>query len=180
MFLEKFSRFFRQYDLILAPRSSTAAFLPMVADGAMPNIKDALVTQIEAEKALDVQSNGDIVELMEIRHVQASKALVLLFHRASPDAADPAYRKRAVAEAGKKPAEKFIIRTSVKNQGEVQSVSAHLIIRERDASKGAYRAVLEEIPGISMAVVREIIAKALYDYPYEYVKRGNRQRHTAL
>lgn len=158
---------------MLAPRNPNAAFLPLVAEGATPNIRDALTVQIEAEKALDVQSNGDIVELMEVQHIPASKALVLLFHRASPNAADPAYRKKAAAEAGKKPAEKFTIRTSVKNRGEEQSVSAHLVIREKDAMRGAYRAVLEEIPGISMAVVREIIAKALYDYPYEFMKRGN-------
>lgn len=168
MFLEKFSRFFRVYDLSFHPRHKNAAYLPLDADDKNYSVRDALQQHIDSEKALEVQANGDIVELMEVKYRPSEKALVLLFHRASPNAAEPAYRKKARARAGKK----VTIRTVTKQDGEEQSVSAHLTIKIDPIKKGVYRAILEEIPGISMGITRQIIAKALFDYPYTFRRSG--------
>ncbi|MER9683234.1 hypothetical protein NKJ23_28580 [Mesorhizobium sp. M0184] len=161
--------------MTFAPRHSGAAFLPLHGEGKTPSIKKALDAYIDSEKALDVQANGDIVEIIETAYDRAAKTLALLIHRASPSASDPAYRKKARAAAGKKPLTKFTIRNTVRNKGEEPSVSAHLVIREKNVKLGKYRAVLEEIPGINMAVVRQIMAKALFDYTFEFAKKGKQE-----
>lgn len=167
MFIEKFSRFFRVYELRFSPKHGSAPHLPLINPEDEFSVLDALKKRIDAEKALEVQSNGDIVELMNVEHDQEKNALVLLFHRASPDAAEPAYRKKAREAEGKK----VTVRASTKEEGEEQSVSAHLIISLVPKSQGVYRSALEEIPGVSMSSVKRVIGKALYDYPYQYAKK---------
>lgn len=174
MFLEKHSRYFRKFDFTFAPRHKDAPQLPLTNDKKKSfSIADALQANIDAEKALEVQPNGDIVELMEVKHQPKEGALVLLLHRASPNAADPIYRKKARAKAGKK----VTVRQAVKDADEEQSVSAHVVIVEAKNPKGAYQAALEEIPGISMAVVRRLISNALREYPYNFQK-GKKQIET--
>lgn len=167
MFLEKHSRFFRRFDLSFTPRHTGAPHLPVIADSNEFSIFDALNTRVVDEKALEVQPNGDIVELMEVTYEAKRKALILLFHRASPDAAEPTYRKKARQKAGTK----VTVRKAEKLEGEEQSVSAHLIVLDEAIRQGTYRAALEEIPGISMAVVRRIIGQALHDYEYDFERK---------
>ncbi|RUV98189.1 hypothetical protein EOA75_01235 [Mesorhizobium sp. M1A.F.Ca.IN.022.07.1.1] len=124
-----------------------------------------------ADKALEVQPNGDIVELMEVVYDSRAQALVLLFHRASPHAAEPIYRRKARLEAGDT---KVTVRKAEKLEGEEQSVSAHVIIYDVSIRPGTYRAALEEIPGISMAVVKRIIGQALHDYQYAFERKKKR------
>ncbi|MGV2979726.1 hypothetical protein ACERNI_05905 [Camelimonas sp. ID_303_24] len=165
MFLEKHSRFFRRFHFTFAPRNSSGAYLP-IFDSQLACIFDALEQQVKAEKALEVQSNGDIVELMAVRYDVKAKGLIMLFHRASPDAAEPTYRMKARKEAGTT----VTVRKAEKHAGEEQSVSAHLIISDVQIRKGTYGAALEEIPGISMAVVRRIIGSSLRAYEYDSEK----------
>ncbi|MEO3432096.1 hypothetical protein [Inquilinus sp. CAU 1745] len=164
MFLEKHSRFFRRYNITFAPRHKGAPYLPLSADPSEYSIRDALQECIDAEQAMDVQPNGDIIELMAVEHRPRQKALVMLFHRASPNAAEPAYRKKARAQAGRK----VTVRESVKQKDEEQSVSAHLVIHDTQIERGVFRAALEEIPGISMSAARLIAAKALSEYRYDF------------
>ncbi|MEW6090052.1 MAG: hypothetical protein AB1647_03895 [Pseudomonadota bacterium] len=173
MFLEKFSRFFRRYDLTFAPRHKAGAHLPIGEDPNLPNITEALKQRWRDNKALEVQPNGDIVELMDVEFEPKSEVLTLLFHRASPNAADPAYRKKARRDAGGR----VIIRTAKKADDEEQSVSAHLVISTNPIRQGVYRSALEEIPGISMSVIRRIISLALQDYQYEF-KKGTQIKET--
>lgn len=176
MFLEKHSRYFRKFDFTFAPRHMHAPFLPLVDDKPKAySISDALRQYIKAEKALEVQSNGDIVELMEVEHRPKQNALVLLIHRASPHAADPTYRKKARKNAAKR----FTVRQAVKDADEEQSVSAHVVIVATKSPKGTYQAALEEIPGISMAVVRRLISNALREYPFNFQK-GKKQIETYI
>lgn len=167
MFLEKHARFFRRFEFSFAPRHVGAPHLPLFADGSDYSVFDALGTAANDDKALEVQANGDIVELMEVVYNGKLNTLTLLFHRASPDAAEPTYRKKARIRAGKK----VTIRKAKKREGEEQSVSAHLVIHGAELSHGTYGAALEEIPGISMAVVRRIISRALHEYQYEFERK---------
>lgn len=167
MFLEKHSRFFRRFEFSFAPRHTGAPHLPIFADANEFSIFDALKSRVEAEKALEVQPNGDIIELMEVEHDAKGKALKMLFHRASPDAAEPTYRKKARQKAGTK----VTVRKAEKQEGEEQSVSAHLIVLDDLIRQGTHQAALEEIPGISMAVVRRIIGQALHDYEYDFERK---------
>jgi hypothetical protein len=59
----------------------------------------------------------------------------------------------------------------VKDADEEQSVSAHIVIADDGNPKTAYKAALEEIPSISMAVVRRLISNALRDYPYNFERK---------
>lgn len=167
MFLEKHSRFFRRFEFLFTPRHSGAPYLPLFAKLNEYSIWDALNSAIDAEEAFEKQANGDVIEFVKIKYEPENKALVLLAHRASPDAADPAYRKKAKHED----VTKVTVRKSKKEDGEEQSVSAHIIIDEILAKEGVYRAALEEIPGISMASIRRLISKALNDYKYEFERK---------
>ncbi|WP_046865166.1 hypothetical protein [Microvirga massiliensis] len=167
MFLEKHSRFFRRFEFSFAPRHTGAPHLPIFSEANQFSIFDALSSRVDEEKALEVQPNGDIVELMEVAYDAKSKALKMLFHRASPSAAEPTYRKKARQKAGKK----VTIRKAEKHEGEEQSVSAHLIVLDDPIRQGTYRAALEEIPGISMAVVRRVIGQALHAYEYDFERK---------
>ncbi|OBY04484.1 hypothetical protein BAE36_25070 [Rhizobium leguminosarum bv. trifolii] len=174
MFLEKHSRYFRKFDFTFTPRHIHAPDLPLVNDKRKAfSIADALQVHIKVEKALEVQANGDIVEIMEVEHRPQDGALALLLHRASPNAADPTYRKKARKDARKR----FTVRQAVKEADEEQSVSANVVIALTKNAKGIYQAALEEIPGISMAVVRRLISNALRDYPYNFQK-GKKQIET--
>lgn len=177
MFLEKHTRFLRLYDLRMSPRHSGAAFLPLDAGATNFSVRDAFDKRIKAGLALVVQPNGDIVELMSAAFNKTSNALVLLFHRASPNAAEPTYRKKARAEAGVR----VTLRQSQKEPGEEQSVSAHLVIGAAVISQGVYRAALEEIPGINMGLVRQILGTALGEYKYGFARgKKNLETHTVL
>ena len=160
MLLEKFSRFFRRYDLHLHPRHKAAVFLPMIAAVREYSIVDAIKTGWEAGKSAALQSNGDTVEIVDLEVREDQGVVVILFHRSSPDAADPMYRKREK--------KKISLRQADKDQDEEQSVSAHFIVEIAPKTQGTFRAALEEIPGISLAVVQAIIAPILRDYSYEF------------
>jgi hypothetical protein len=164
LFLEKHSRFLRLYDLRFSPRHKGAAFLPLTGGSKNFSVLDALQKHIDSEKALVVQQNGDVIELMSVQDM--NQCLVLLFHRASPNAADPSYRKKARAAAGKK----VTLRQSTKAPDEEQSVSALLVVRHAAHGPGIYRSALEEIPGIAMGSVRHIIGAALKDYSYDFLR----------
>ncbi len=174
MFLEKHLRFFRKFEIGINPRHKDAPRLPLWADPKKNfSVFDAIKKQIDAEKALEVQPNGDIVELMDVEYRSAEKALAILIHRASPNAADPTYRKKARASSGKK----VVLRHTEKGEGEDQSVSAHLVIADVTLKNGARPAALEEIPGINMACVRRLITLALNDYSYTF-HRGKKEIET--
>lgn len=165
MFIEKFSRFFRIYDLHFKPRHKSAPDLPLLPVDGKPSVLTGLLKRISAGLASEKQPNGDLVELMSATHDAKRKALVLLFHRANPDAAEPMYRKRAKLKSG---STTVSVRSSQKAIDEEQSVSAHLIISLSPLGNGIYRSALEEIPGISMTSVKRLIAQALNDYKYKY------------
>lgn len=175
MFLEKHSRFFRKFEIGLNPRHKDAPRLPLWADPKTAfSVYDALKRRIDAEKALEVLSNGDILELMSVDYLAKEKALVVLIHRASPNAADPSYRKKAREASGKK----IVLRHTTKDEGEDQTVSAHLVIADITLKSGAKPAALEEIPGISMAAVRRLVSIAMNEYTYTF-KRGKKEIETS-
>jgi hypothetical protein len=160
MFLEKFHRFIRHYRFSFAPRKQRAISLPLVAPTGKHSVFAALEAGIRANKALDVRPNGDIIEMMDISVHKATGAIVALLHRASPNAADPMYRRKARAGIS--------VRTVDRKADEDQSVSAHLIILPKNLGGDTYDALLEEIPGLSMSLVQPVIGKVLRDYEYGF------------
>ena len=165
MFLEKHNRCVRRYNLTLAPRHALGAPLPLIAEKGQPSIFDALDGGIKTDTVKAAQSNGDIVTLVEL-DPRDDGVLVLLFHRDSPNAADPTYRR--IAEG------KRHIRTGEKDDDEEQTVSAHLVISPVAGNANTYKVVLEEIPGLSASSLIEIIRIGLSEYQYDYTdKRGD-------
>ncbi len=134
--------------------------MPLVADEGEFSVFDALNIRWAAGKAGLTMKNDDVLELVKVEHFPERQVLVLLFHRGSPDAADPMYRRPI--DGG------YSVRQGEKEEDEVQSVSAHLVISTIAIEEGRYDASLEEIPGINMPLVQQIIAQALNDYPYDY------------
>jgi hypothetical protein len=168
MFLDKHNRFLRRYNLILHPRHKLGVSLPLTAKNGEYSVVDALRHARKNGKASNEQPNGDTVELIEIEVLEKIGAVVLLFHRSSPDAADPMYRKRQQDALSLRQAEKAL--------DEEQTVSAHLVIEIKQQKVGAYRAALEEIPGISLSVVQAILSPILRDYKYGFEdKKGDDQ-----
>jgi hypothetical protein len=170
MFLEKKSRFLRRYNFHLRARHKLGVPLPLTAAQQEYSVVDALRLAQANGKAASVQPNGDTVELIAIDVMDDLAAVALLFHRSSPDAADPMYRKKQDDALTLRQAEKAI--------NEEQTVSAHLIIENKLQDSGMYRAALEEIPGISLSVIQAIIAPILHDYKYGYEDRKGEDQET--
>jgi hypothetical protein len=161
MFVERDRRYFRRYQLKFKARTKLAATLPLVSDTDNWTILDALQRAAKNGKSKGSQANGDTIDLIKVSHLAAEKLVVLLFHRASPNAADPAYRKRVK--------ENLTLRKTKKETDEEQAVSCHLVI-STTLKDGSYRAALEEIPGLSASAIMSIIGIVLRDYKYPYVK----------
>lgn len=131
---------------------------------------EALDKKISRQEAYEVQSNGDILELMKAEHLKELGVVVLLFHRASPFAADPIYRKKAPNAV--------TLRSPKRDAGEHQAISAHLVIELDPIDTNKYKAVLEEIPGMGMGVLKPILTQALKAYEYDYVDRRGQKQST--
>lgn len=170
MFLERLHRFVRHYNLTFAPRKKTGTALPLIAAAGEYSVQDALTSALTTTQAVEHLSNGDIIELLKVDYLKGQKCIVLLFHRASPKAADPMYRRK---ETGG-----YTVRTVDRKSDEDQSVSAHLIILQSPKANGGYDAILEEIPGISMSLVRPLIGKILHDYEYKFSDARGKEHST--
>ena len=145
-------------------RAKHAPNLPLVAKPGKDSILAAIRKGVANNKGSLPQAGGDTVELVETEHLEKEGLVVLLFHRASPDAADPAYRKKVN--------NKVQIRQTKKQRDEEQTVSCHLVIKVQPVSPGEYDAVLEEIPGLSLSAVSSIFGVLLNEYKYAYQQGG--------
>ncbi|MBH1943605.1 hypothetical protein I5L01_05085 [Erythrobacter sp. YJ-T3-07] len=142
----------------------------MVAAKGDYSVEDALRTKWDKDEAAVNTANGDIIEIIDIVHDKKLKTLTVLFHRASPQAADPDYRKKV----GKK----VSVRTADRQVGEEQSVSCHLVISTEKRSDGSYDVYLEEIPRISITLINQIIARALNEYKYDFTDNKGKTGET--
>lgn len=161
MILGKFSRFIKRYNLALSPRHKAAARLNIVDKQGQPSILRALHRAIQQDKAATKTAAGDTVELLKAIHDEKRDAIVLLFHRVSPHAPDPMYRRKS-------PKREVTVRKSNKAIDEDQSLSAHFLISTKSFALGQYKSALEEVPGISIAAVQSIISEALRNYTYDF------------
>lgn len=170
MIIGKFSRFVKRYNLRFEPRHKAAARLNLIDKDALPSVLKALHKAIKDDKATVTAANGDEIELIKAEHDDKRQLVILLFHRASPNAADPMYRKKSKERV-------VTVRAATKDVDEEQSRSALCTISTVATAPGGYKAALEEMPGISIVSVQSIIARALRDYPYDYKdKNGDSQQ----
>lgn len=170
MFLEKRSRFIRHYRFNIYGRKNKAPSLPIVDKKGEYSVWAALEAAYARDEASVTAANGDIVEIVEIKHDPKTETLTLLFHRASPDAADPDYRK--------KNGRTVTVRTADRDDDEEQSVSCHLIISTKKRKDGSYDVFLEEIPKLSLSLVQPIISRALNEYKYDFIDEKGKSQET--
>lgn len=161
MLLEKFSRYVKNYHLSFQPRHKAASTLLIVDRPSQPSILKAVRKSIRNKTAFKTQGNGDVIEMIKAEHDEEKNAVVILFHRARPNAPDPTYRKKV--------RDTVSVRKASKEMDEEQSSSAHMVISVTPFAKGRYKVVLEEVPGLSMGTISSLISQALRAYPYDYV-----------
>lgn len=131
--IEARSRFFRRYELRFAARAKGGYGIPLVASNGELSVLDALRIAMRKKRSFALQANGDTVDLVRVDD-SISGVLVLLFHRTSPAAADPAYRKLK--------GDDITVRMTKKEDDEDQALSAHLVISTKAISAGAYQSAL--------------------------------------
>lgn len=156
MIVEKRSRFYRLYDLVTTPRKTSGVPLPMVGKESLMTLFQAAIDRGTASVP---QKNKDTVELVKIGLDKSGTYLALLFHRASPDAPPPMFRRKA--------GQNFNLRPSQGEEDEEQAYSSHMLISIADAKNGIYRMALEEVPGLSASAVVGVLKKIASASTYE-------------
>lgn len=167
MIIEKRSRYFRLYDLITTPRSSRGAALPLVGEDSLLQL---FTRACDDGTAVVEQPNRDSIELIKVEEVGNGTHVALLFHRASPDAPDPIYRRKAN--------DRLNLRSTEKDEDEEQAFSAHLVIEAQPRSPGRYRMVLEEVPGLSAQAIVGVLRKVASAGHYECTDDRGRRLET--
>lgn len=158
--LDKRQRYFKQFRFAITTRTHGVEPLPLIpSNPSTSSLLDCLKGRCADGKAFNRQDNGDLIEMISIKHFEAKNLIAMLFHRESPNAADPSYRKKKDG--------KIIARQATKYEGEQQAVSAHMLISTRPHGKW-HNAVIEEIPGISLTVAQRILREALAQYIVPY------------
>ncbi|MEG3163801.1 hypothetical protein U1701_04265 [Sphingomonas sp. PB2P19] len=159
MLVDKRQRYFRRYNVRWKGRESGSPALPLVTPTGPYSIVAALRRAIVLGKAT-ASEGKDTIDLIKADHLEAKGVVVLLFHRTSPNAADPAYRRKIKNEV--------VLRQTAKQLDEDQVVSSHFVISTSPGDDGGYPAVLEEIPGLSATTVLGIVRRVLHDFKYPY------------
>lgn len=170
MFLEKKSRFVRHYRFNAYGRKKGAPPIPVVAPTGDYSIEDAIRQSVTKDEAFVNAANGDVVEVVDIEHDPKTKTLTFLIHRASPNAADPDYRK--------KKGRVVTVRTATKAADEEQSVSCHLIVKTELRSDGSYDVYLEEVPKLPLSLIQPILSRSLNQYRYNFKDSKGKDQET--
>jgi hypothetical protein len=172
MLLGAYSRFFlRQQVSFRSYRKHGEPLAFQVADPKTLDVEDVLRKGIKSGKARLVLRNQDIVRLTKLDVRTKDKLAILLFRRSDPNAAAPIF------EHGKTQS----LRRSDKTDDEAVAISAHLFISLtgiRDSSNPAYRAILEEVPGLGRTYIQTLLADLLSETPYNYTDHRGEQQET--
>jgi len=172
MLVDKRQRYFRRYNVRWNGREPGSPALPLTVPSGPNSIVSALRRAIKLGKAT-ASEGKDTIELIKADFLEAKGVVVLLFHRTSPNAADPAYRRKVKDEV--------VLRQTVKEIDEDQVVSSHFVISATADDDGGYPAVLEEIPGLSATTVLGIVRRVLHDFKYPYtVKKKSMETNTTF
>lgn len=163
----------RRYRIVLKPKAKLAAILPLVSQKAGdPSVLHALRHALKAENASQKLANGfDTIELVTPFHDAKNETLTLLFHLSSPNAADPSYRRKVKGQLHVRSTQKL-------SADEEQAVSAHLVISTKPVAPGVYRAVLEEVKGLSLTSISSLIRRILTGYGYPYLDKKKEEKET--
>ncbi len=157
MILEPGHRFFKQYDLIVGARKSTAKPIPLLSDIPTTLTVESLIQGMLNKGSVADKSDHDLIQLMSM-HRSTAGNLVLFFHRDALKAAAPVYRTST-------PSGSVSVSKYKKKPNEEQAVSCHLVISPK-IRNGAYPCVLEEVPGMNMGAVLHVLKKTIFNYSH--------------
>lgn len=166
-------RFMRRYRIRLTPKNKSAPILPLIPKNAGdPSVLHALQIAVKNGVAAEkLANNSDNIELVVPLHDTTNHTLTLLFHLSSPNAADPSYRRKVQGQLSVRATKKL-------SADEEQAVSAHLVISTKPESPGVYKAVLEEVKGLSITNIATLIRRILTGYGYQYLDRKQKAQET--
>lgn len=166
MLLEPYKRFYLRHELRFRTPRNAGVPLPFRSGDGKLDVENVLQTAIKGNKASLVLRNKDTVRLTMMDVRPKADLAILLFRRSDPDAANPIFeneKTRKLRPADKKPDEGI-------------AVSAHLFLRLggiKDAAHPTYRAILEEVPGLTRTYIQVLLHDILGATTYKYTdKRG--------
>ena len=165
MILAPKSRFFLRHQLRFKTPWGHGVPLSFLDDKKI-SAREVLDDAIKKNRASLTLARRDVVRLTTLDVREKDNIAVLLFRRSDPEAATPIFeneKTRALRKSDKKP-------------NEAIAVSAHMFIRLgeiEDAVHPTYRAILEEVPGLSRTYVQTLLHDIVKEIWYEYTdKRG--------
>jgi hypothetical protein len=166
MILEPGHRFFKQYDIVIGARKPSASPLPLMSEISTVKTLESLLLHIKKRGPIQDKNDRDLIELVSITR-SLSGNLVLFFHREALKAADPVYR--SLGSSGDIAVNKYR-----KKPNEEQAVSCHMVISQKERG-GAYTCVLEEVPGLNMGAILQLLRKKVLSfshYKFKHPKGG--------
>jgi hypothetical protein len=167
MLVEPFKRFYLRHELRFRTPRNAGVPLPFRSGDGRLDVENVLQTAIARNRASLVLRNRDVVRLTAMSVRPKDDVAVLLFRRSDPDAANPIFENEKTRK----------LRPSDKKPDEGIAVSAHLFVRLAgipDAAHPTYRAILEEVPGLTRTYVQVLLHDILSEATYRYTdKRGD-------
>ena len=156
MLLDRRARFFIKLELTASPKRGVGRELQLVTDGDELDILTVLEEGIANGAASNNVRDGDVVRLTHaVQHVDG--LAVLMFRRRDANASVQFFEH----------AQTMAVRRSDKRANEDPAVSAHLFIDLRRRNRnGSYRALIEEVPGLSISYIKPLLNSMLRQRPY--------------
>lgn len=164
------SRFFLRHELTFRTPRDVGVPMRFIDPDAL-DIREILEAAIKKNKANIVLKGRDIVRLTTMDVREKDGIAVLLFRRSDPEAATPIFEDEATRR----------LRKSDKKPTEAIAVSAHMFIRLgmiEDAAHPSYRAILEEVPGLSRTYVQALLHDLVKEIEYSYTDKRGEEKAT--
>jgi hypothetical protein len=171
MLLEPYKRFYLRHELRFRTPRNVGVPLPFRSGDTRLDVENVLQTAISRNRASLVLRNRDVVRLTKMDVRPKNDIAILLFRRSDPDAANPIFENEKTRK----------LRPSDKKPDEGIAVSAHLFLRLsgiKDAAHPTYRAILEEVPGLTRTYIQALLHDILAESTYQYTDQRGEKKDT--
>jgi hypothetical protein len=171
MLLEKNARFFVKHEMRFRPQRDQGLALPFRSGDNKLDVESILQRAVAKNRADLVVKKQDVVRLIKLDVRLKQNLAVFLFRRSDPDAANPIFENINTRR----------LRSANKSADEAVAVSAHLFVHLREKAGTAhptYKAILEEVPGLSRTYIQALISNLLRDSSYKYTDRKGERKDT--
>lgn len=171
MLIQPYARFFLRSELSFRAARKQGEPLPFIADDDTLDVRDILERAINAGKANLVLRASDVVRLTALEVRDKEKMAVLLFRRSDPAAATPFFEHETTRK----------LRKSDKKKEEGVAVSSHVFVHLTpvpDRGKPVYRAIIEEVPGLSRSYIQALLNDIVTEEKYQFTDRRGEKKET--